>query len=831
MKLIKIKIVNFGQFSNFTIDLPNSDIDVFYGANEAGKSTIVAFIKQVMFGFHLAKHSSAFFEDYKPLARVSPMGGSLFFENDDHELYELERLYASGKGSKLGTLTVKRNNQVVPENVFFDQIKNINGGFYADSFIFNQDMLAKVGQIQQSDLLERIYYLGAANSDKLLDLRDYFAKNAGSLFKKAGKNPPVNQLLKQVQDQENHVRASENEFALYQDLSKDYKEQKEALNKQEQKQLELQTKYNDLEKIQKLIPSYEKLQHLKQQAKPIAFDSEQYQSAQTLTMQIENLRKKQEKIAAKLSEFRQNQNDDSNEKDLIQKKPEVLQWQTEYHNCIQKEAQIKNDEKQLLTLDPNLKQIAGFSQEQILKLQDDYRNLPDDQTKNEAADNSKPNPVMLIGIAAVVLGIVLLFIARAFGLLALALGALLLLSGYFQQKQQKNSDQAQRIQKVRQKRQAFENYYHVNLAHFDINSLINDWRQYQVQQQKLESTLVRKKEVHNELADLAAQVSQIIGQNVAVDFNSVLAALDQLSKKLEVARSQREEQISLENNLAESKEELHDSNIKLKMIFARAHVADFNEYQQIKDQSEEQKEIARQIAVLKSNLQDDLNQLEDFTKDKEKSTQKLSKLTEELSLIQKDIQQTQSAIAEIKVKMTALANSTVVFAEKQKLANLRTSLKNLSADYLSDLVVSKWIARALDLASNERFPKMLITAKEYLRLLTNNRYNDIDIDKKLTVTRFDGKKIKVQYLSRGTSEQLYFALKLAFVQQIKDQINLPILIDDSFVNFDDTRVDEINKLLHKIAQNNQVMIFTAQTSLVDKLQLKPLTLTKGTQNV
>ncbi|MEB3364593.1 hypothetical protein SDC49_16880 [Lactobacillus sp. R2/2] len=31
---------------------------------------------------------------------------------------------------------------------------------------------------------------------------------------------------------------------------------------------------------------------------------------------------------------------------------------------------------------------------------------------------------MLIGIAAVVLGIVLLFIARAFGLLALALGAL-----------------------------------------------------------------------------------------------------------------------------------------------------------------------------------------------------------------------------------------------------------------------------------------------------------------------------------------------------------------------------------------------------------------------
>ena len=126
---------------------------------------------------------------------------------------------------------------------------------------------------------------------------------------------------------------------------------------------------------------------------------------------------------------------------------------------------------------------------------------------------------------------------------------------------------------------------------------------------------------------------------------------------------------------------------------------------------------------------------------------------------------------------------------------------------------------------------MLVLAKEYLRLLTNNRYNSIEIDKKLTVTRYDGKKIKVQYLSRGTSEQLYFALKLAFVQQIKDQINLPILIDDSFVNFDDQRVDQIKQLLDQVAQNNQVLIFTAQSTLVEKLHIQPLTFRKGTENV
>ena len=81
-------------------------------------------------------------------------------------------------------------------------------------------------------------------------------------------------------------------------------------------------------------------------------------------------------------------------------------------------------------------------------------------------------------------------------------------------------------------------------------------------------------------------------------------------------------------------------------------------------------------------------------------------------------------------------------------------------------------------------------------------------------------------MSRATAEQLYFALKLAFVEQIKDQINLPILIDDSFVNFDDRRIGYIEKLLKKISENNQVLIFTAQDKLAQKLSAKPLTFRK-----
>lgn len=111
-------------------------------------------------------------------------------------------------------------------------------------------------------------------------------------------------------------------------------------------------------------------------------------------------------------------------------------------------------------------------------------------------------------------------------------------------------------------------------------------------------------------------------------------------------------------------------------------------------------------------------------------------------------------------------------------------------------------------------------------MLTGGRYVDITLDKQLKVKRIDGKKFDVEYLSRGTSEQLYFALKLAFVEQVSDKIELPILIDDAFVNFDAQRTNYIVKLLEELAKKTQVLIFTARKDLVEKLTIDPIRIEK-----
>ncbi|RMC24227.1 MULTISPECIES: AAA family ATPase [unclassified Lactobacillus] len=833
MKLVKIAIVNFGQFSDMTIDLPSSDINVFFGSNEAGKSTIVAFIKQIMFGFHLAKHKSDFFEDYQPLARVSPMGGSLFFENAQGDIYELERLFASGKGSKAGTLTVKLNDQAVPESTFFDQIKNIDGSFFADSFIFNQDMLAKVSSIQQTDLLERIYYLGAADSDKLIDLRDFFAKKASELFKKGGSKPPLNQLIKRLQSQKSKVDDAESEFTTYQELNSDFKNLQQQQKEYENELLQLQKKQNKLQHLQNLIPSYQELTSLEKQLKPVEFDEEKYQEAQTLSLKLQSLEDHQRNLQERLAQLNQNQENMADASKLLQKKPALLQWQAEDHNCSQKNQQLANERQQLLALDPELSQIAKLDQTAVAQLQEEYQKLLSLNTDVVVQEDKQGQSLLVLGVVLVLIGIVLILsISKIGGCLLVMSGIVFFLLGIKnQQKQTQIQKRAQKRKLLAEKqRTAFTAKYGLKPDRLDITRLINDWRQFQTLEHQNKVNLQKEQQLADQLKQLAIEISAVLHQRVQPDFTIVVRAMDELDNKYSQSRYQQEAATNLKNNLAENSTALKKANLSLQTAMAEFQVHSMAEYANLQAQKQKQTELQTQISILQKNLAKDLPQLKSFLLESQTVTDQNNQLLYEIKKCQEKLQTTQSAIAEIKVKMANLANSTAVFAAKQELADLQTDFRNLSAKYLANVLACEWVGRALDLASNERFPKMLVVAKDYLRLLTNNRYNNIEVGKKLTVSRYDGKKIKVQYLSRGTSEQLYFALKLAFVQQIGDQINLPILIDDSFVNFDDQRTELIKDLLKQIAMSNQILIFTAQDKIVGKLQ-HPILLTKGTQNV
>ena len=830
MRLKQIKIVNFGQFSNKSFDLPSKQIDVFFGANEAGKSTTVAFIKQIMFGFHLRSNSSPFFEDYTPLAHVSPMGGSLVFAADDGE-YELERLYAKGDKTKRGILTVKKDGQVVPENLFFDQIQNIDGSFYADSFIFNQEMLGQVSSLSQEDLLERIYYLGAADSGKLLEMRDDFAKEAGKLFKKTGKKPEVNRLLKQMEDDRDNLAQTQAEFGDYEELNRDLTAKSDELKSKQQALEKLQKRAQELRDLQKELGNYQTLLDLQKQVKDTQFDSENYQKAQDIMAQGRNLQKTIKSLKEQLADLDDNnQADLSASKKLVQQKPQLLQWQAEYKSCLQKADELKQEKEQILALSPDTKQVLDLTPEQIKQLQADYLALPKQENRVEAASNSNDKLWYVVGAVLAVLGLILLVMMGTVGVIALITGLIFLGAGYIKgnNANKQNAAILEKQKLVAQKRQGFGQQYGLNPDNLDINNLVANANQYHLKENAEKVNNEQLSQINQEVAQLATSVQNALKKPIENDFSSVLNGIDELEAKIDSAQEIGQRRMTISSALKQNQQDLKELGLKLKALFAQANVQNMTDYDALYQESLEQAKIKTQVEALKKSLNDDLDKLSETKPDE--LEQELNELSGQIIEANNEVSDLQQQSAQVQVKLNNLADSTAVFEAKQDLANTETNFANSSKEYLANLLASKWIGRSLDLASNERFPKMLKAAKEYLALLTGGRYVDLDLGKKLTVIRKDGKKRDVKYLSRGTAEQLYFALKLAFVEQIKDEINLPILIDDSFVNFDDNRIKYIEQLLKKISENNQVLIFTAQENLVEKLGIQPLTFMKGNQN-
>ncbi|EEJ72786.1 hypothetical protein HMPREF0548_0386 [Lactobacillus ultunensis DSM 16047] len=822
MRLKQIKMINFGQFSNKTFDLPSDKINVFFGANEAGKSTTVAFIKQIMFGFHLRSNSSPFFEDYTPLAHVSPMGGSLIFDVNGSE-YELERLYAKGDKTKRGILTVKKDGQVVPENLFFDQIENIDGSFYADSFIFNQEMLGQVSSLSQEDLLERIYYLGAADSGKLLEMRDDFAKEASKLFKKTGKKPEVNQLLKQLETDREDLTQTQDEFNNYEELDRDLTNKAEELQKRQKVLQDLHAKEQNLRDLQKELGNYQTLLELQKQVKDVAFDSESYQKAQDIMAQGRNLQRTIKSLEEQLADLDvDNQDNVIENKKLIRQKPQLLQWQAEYRACQQKTAELEQEKEQILTLAPDIKQLLDLDSMQIKQLQADYSNLP--KQVNSAVNNNDKLWYIVGGVLAVV-GLALLTMMGIVGLIVLIAGVGVIAAGYL-----KNSDQSKQDALILKKRQAFQNKYGLNPDNLNLDNLLTSANQYHLKETAEQANNDQLSELNQDVAQLATNVQNALKKPIENDFSDILNGIDELEEKMSEAQELTQKRSSLLTSLNQNKQDLKELGLKLRALFAQANVENMAGYDALYQDSLKQAKIKTQVEALEKSLHDDLIELKKTAAKPNELTDHLQELAKQIDMANNEVNGLQQEVAQIQVQLNNLADSTAVFEAKQNLANTETNFATSSKEYLANLLASKWIGRSLDLASNERFPKMLKAAKEYLALLTGGRYVDLDLGKKLTVIRKDGKKRDVKYLSRGTAEQLYFALKLAFIEQIKDEINLPILIDDSFVNFDDRRVGYIEKLLKEISENNQVLIFTAQGNLVDRLGLEPLTFTKGTQN-
>ena len=90
MKINKIKINSYGKIKDQEIEF-DKNINIVYGKNESGKSTILKFITNILYGISKNKNGREYsdFDKYKPWDSEDFSGKILFFNCSVNEIYNI----------------------------------------------------------------------------------------------------------------------------------------------------------------------------------------------------------------------------------------------------------------------------------------------------------------------------------------------------------------------------------------------------------------------------------------------------------------------------------------------------------------------------------------------------------------------------------------------------------------------------------------------------------------------------------------------------------------------------------------------------------------------
>ncbi len=106
-----------------------------------------------------------------------------------------------------------------------------------------------------------------------------------------------------------------------------------------------------------------------------------------------------------------------------------------------------------------------------------------------------------------------------------------------------------------------------------------------------------------------------------------------------------------------------------------------------------------------------------------------------------------------------------------------------------------------------------LTCHEFSGLRTEYVQNDQPV---IVALRRNNQSVPVAAMSDGTRDQLYFALRLAYLERrLVRSEPLPFIVDDVLINFDNVRAAATLNVLAELSRKTQVIFFTHHRHLID----------------
>lgn len=188
-----------------------------------------------------------------------------------------------------------------------------------------------------------------------------------------------------------------------------------------------------------------------------------------------------------------------------------------------------------------------------------------------------------------------------------------------------------------------------------------------------------------------------------------------------------------------------------------------------------------------------------------------SKLIEEINV----------QIGEVTAEMRHIVNddelSECLVAKGTAEKEFKTALRQWAVYAIADHIIGE----CCDRFYAELQPAVIRTANRYLDLMTNGRYKMGSDPRDSTLFIEDVRKESkhVGEWSSGLSDQVYLSIKMAIAKEMGAE-KLPLIIDDILIRFDSRRKQGACRALMEFAEDQQVIMFTCDSTLVSMFKLE-----------
>jgi uncharacterized protein YhaN len=354
----------------------------------------------------------------------------------------------------------------------------------------------------------------------------------------------------------------------------------------------------------------------------------------------------------------------------------------------------------------------------------------------------------------------------------------------------------------------------------EINKMLN----------QLDSRKEEEKSVLGELSTELKSIYQIVGEILGISLEEDIRNVDGIFKELErisgstaVCESYKtsEKELSAYEDIIREKLNMAGGDIEEGLNTYIEKEEKYNkliDYENKKSFMQQRLKSSMENNRAKKLISNNYKNLFSQYRSEQETEDILKQMEEELKEINKSINSLKDEKSRISYQITELNSYEKIDQAKINIAAERKNLEPLAKSYASYKAAAFILENIQKSFMEETKDKLLSGGSRIFNQLTSGKYNKISLKENILSSDFkvegeDGSFVETsKYLSRATSEQLFLSVRLSRLNELENK--LPVILDDSFVNFDSINIRNAVNVLNQLSLNNQIFILTCHGELV-----------------